>query len=85
MGPGVGVTKQISSDFPDFSPLPKHWLPIEYHFYICQVSQQLSCGDTWQIWKWLQESNWYICKIENFPYREINKRYFSKPHPWLWM
>ena len=38
--------------FPKFSVLPKHMLDIEYHVYIWQVSPQLSCGDTCQIWKW---------------------------------
>ena len=32
--------------FPNFSALPKHTLAIEYLFYICQVSPQLSCSDT---------------------------------------
>ena len=36
--------------FPNFSALLKQTLGIEYHVYIWQVSPQLSCGDTWQIW-----------------------------------
>ena len=55
-------------------------LAIEYHIYIWQVSPQLSCSDACQIWMWFKESNRYFCKIENFAYREINKRSFSNPH-----
>ena len=38
--------------FPNFSAFSKHWLLIEYHIHIWQVSPQLSCGDTCQIWMW---------------------------------
>ena len=68
--------------FPNFSALSKHTLDIKYHVYIWQVSPQLSCGDTCQIWMWFKESNSYFCKTENFAYREINERRFSNPHPW---
>ena len=68
--------------FPNFSALSKHTLDIEYHVYIWQVSPQLSCGDTCQIWKWFKESNRYFWKIEHFAYGEINERSFSNPHPW---
>ena len=81
--PGVGVTKPIFSVplFPTFPLLSKQTLAIEYHVYIWQVSPQLSCGDTCQIWMWFRESNRYFCKIENFAYREISERSFSNPHP----
>ena len=65
-----------------FSALSKHTLAIEYHIYIWQVLPQLSCGDTCQIWMWLEESNMFFCHIENFAYGEINERSFSNPHPW---
>ena len=63
--PGVGVTKPISSfplfsDF--FSALSKHTLDIEYHVNIWQVSPQLSCSDTCQIWMWFKESKRYFWK-----------------------
>ena len=67
--------------FPNFSKSPKHTLAIEYHVYIWQVSPQLSCGDTCQIWMWSKESNRYFCKIENFAYGEISERSFSNPTP----
>ena len=55
---GLGVTKPISFRyFPIFSVLLNHMLAIEYHVYIWLVSPQLSCGDTRQIWMWLNESN----------------------------
>ena len=67
--------------FPNYSAWSKHTLDIEYHVYIWQVSPQLSCDDTCQIWKWFKESNRYFWKIENFAYGEINERNFSNPHP----
>ena len=68
--------------FPNFSALSKHPFVLEYHVYIWQVSPQLSCGDSCQIWMWLKESNSHFCRIENFGYGEINERSFSNPHPW---
>ena len=67
--------------FPNFSSLSKHTLTVKYRIYIWQVSPQLSCGDTCQIWMWFDESNMYFCEIENFAYGEINERSFSNPHP----
>ena len=63
--PGVGEWELQSRFtpfryFPNFSALLKHSLPI------WQVSPQLSCEDTSQIWMGLNESNNYCCKIENF-------------------
>ena len=66
--------------FPNSLESPKHMLAIEYHFYIWQVSPQLSCGDTCQIWMWLKEYNRYFYKIKNFACREISQRSFSNPH-----
>ena len=66
--------------FPNFSESQKHTLAIEYHVHIWQVSPQLSCGDTCQIWMWSKESNRYFCKIENFACGEISERSFSNPH-----
>ena len=83
IGPGVGVTKPISP-VPLFSQIfciIKNMLTVKYRVSIWQVSPQLSCGDTCQIWMWFQESNMYFCEIENFAYGEINERSFSNPHP----
>ena len=66
---------------PHFPLLSKQTLAIEYLVYISQVSPQLSCGDTCQIWMWFRESSGYFCKIENFAYGEISERSFSNPHP----
>ena len=57
-------------------------LAVEYHVHIWQVSPQLSCGDTCQIWMRFKEYNRYFCQIENFAYGEIDERSFSNPHPW---
>ena len=79
---GVGVTKPIFSVplFSRFSVIVKKTLAIEYRVYIWQLSPQLSCGDTCQIWRWFMEWNRYFCKIENFAYGEISERSFSNPH-----
>ena len=80
---GVVVTKPIFSVplFSTFPLLSKQKLAIEYRVHIWQVSPQLSCGDTCQIWMWFRESNRYFCKIENFAYGEISERSFSNPTP----
>ena len=67
--------------FPHFPLLSKQTLAIEYHVYIWQVSPQLSCGDTCQIWMGFRESNGYFCKIENFASGQISERSLSNPHP----
>ena len=68
--------------FPNFSECWKQLLPEWYQVHIWQVSPQLSCGDTWQIWTSLKVSNIYFCKIKIFRNGEINERSFSNPHPW---
>ena len=68
--------------FPNFSTSPKYRLAIEYHAHIWQVSPQLSCCDTCQIWMRFKEWNRYFCRIENFACGEIDERNFSNPHPW---
>ena len=80
---GWGLLRQFPPFryFANFSALSKQTLAIEYPVYIWQVSPQLSCGDTCQIWTWCEESNMYFCHIENFAYGEINERSFSNPHP----
>ena len=67
--------------FPNFSVLSKQTLVIECHVYIWQVSPQLGCGDTFQIWMWFEEHDMYFCHIENFAYGEIDERSFGNPHP----
>ena len=65
--------------FPNFLTSPKYMLAIQYHVHIWQVSPQLSCGDTCQIWMGFKECNRHFCEIENFAYGEIDKRSFSNP------
>ena len=83
----LGLGWGLLSQFPpfcycsNFSSLSKHTLAVKYRVYIWQVSPQLSCGDTCQIWMWFEESNMYFCKIKHFAYGEINERSFSNPHP----
>ena len=52
--------------FPNFSASPKYMLAIEYHVHIWQVSPQLSCGDTCQLWMWRNESSKYFGIIKIF-------------------
>ena len=80
---GWGLLSQFSPFlyFPHLPLLSKQTLAIEYHVYIWQVSPQLSCGDSCQLWMWFWESNRYFCKIENFAYGEISERSFSNSHP----
>ena len=39
-------------------------IDIDHHVNIWQISPQLSCGDTCQIWMLFKESKRYFCKIE---------------------
>ena len=63
------------------SALWKHTLAYECGVHIWQVSPQLICDYTCQNWKWLNKSNRYFCKIENFTDGDFNERSFSNPHP----
>ena len=80
---GWGLLSQFSPFryFPIFSEWSKQWLPVWYQVNIWQVSPQLSCGDTWQIWTWLKLSDLYFCQIKISRNGEINERSFSNPHP----
>ena len=51
---GWGLLKLRSLNFLlwKLSILKKYLLNSLNHAHICQVSPQLSCGDTWQIWAW---------------------------------
>ena len=48
-----------------FSILQKYWLDSWSHFHIWQVSPQLSCGDTCQIWMWCSICNQCFDNNEN--------------------
>ena len=69
--------------FPFFSALPKYMLAIEYHVHIWQVSPQLSCGDSCQIWMWCKESNRYLDRVENFSYGKLTNGALVTPTPRL--
>ena len=77
--PGVGVTEKTFSValFSEFFIIIKTHVWYWISRYIWQVSPQLSCGDTCQIWMWFRECN----KIEKSTHREINERGFSTPTP----
>ena len=79
----VGVAKPNSPVplFSSVSSIVNTKLPTEYHVYIWRVAPQLSCGDTYQIWMWLEEYNRKFFKITYFAYGEINQRNFSDPYP----
>ena len=42
------------------------------------ITPQLSCGDTCQIWMWFNEWNSRFCTIENFAH-EVNEMSFGNP------
>ena len=82
---GDGVTKPFFPFpyFPIFVGSSNDRLPIQYHVHICQMSPQLSCGDTWQIWMWIEESKLYVCSIKisrNGVTDHDQLRSFSDPH-----
>ena len=80
---GWGLLSQFSPFcyFPIFSEWSKQWLPLWYQVHIWQVSPQLSCGDTWQIWIWLKLSDLYFCQIKISRNGEISERSLGNPHP----
>ena len=80
---GWGLLSQFSPFryFPHFPLLSKKALAIEYRVYIWQVSPQLSCGDTCQIWMWFRESNRYFCKIENLLTEKLANGALVTPTP----
>ena len=65
--------------FPNFQLLQNTYCAIEYHVHIRQVSPQLSCGDTCQIWMRFKECNRYNARyeIKNFASGEIDEQSFS--------
>ena len=73
-----GVLSQIppSHYFPNFSAS----FFIEYHVYIWQ-GYTSSAPVTPVKYECEADSKRYICKINNFAYREITKRSFGIPHP----
>ena len=52
-------------------------LSVKYHVHICQVSEQQSCGDIWQIWMWLRLFISYFYNIRSMTSRGIKIRTFS--------
>ena len=61
---GTGFTKVIFSVllFSKFSGIVKRHVSYWNHVYIWQVSPQLICSDTCQIWMWFNECGSYFCK-----------------------
>ena len=59
---GWGLQSQFSvlTWFSRFSESSECCLPFDIHIW--QVSPQLSCGDTCQIWMWFKAFNGYWCK-----------------------
>ena len=60
--PNVGLPELIHLSIQKMFAFPKYLLGSLNHIHIWQVSQQLSCCDTCQIWMWYltakQSSNW---------------------------
>ena len=51
--------------FPHISSWSKHKLATGYYVYVWEMSPQLSCADTCEIWMWFEEYNWYFCLRRN--------------------
>ena len=69
--------------FPYFSALPKHMLTIDYHFYIWQMSLQLSCDDTCQIWMRFNEPKGTDARLGMLLTKKIKNGVFVTPTPVL--
>ena len=65
--------------FPRFSESSKHWLPIEYHVHIWQVSLQLGCSDTLQIWTRCKGSNRTFAGSKISPWEKLVTRSLVLP------
>ena len=82
---GWGLQSQFPSFgyFHNFSVTPKHTLSVEHHVHIWQVSPQLRCADTCQLWMWLKSKQVLLqyIYIKYFAYGEINRWSFSNLHP----
>ena len=64
-----------------FFIIVQNQLPIEYHVHIWQLSPQLSCGDTWQIWMCFQRYKPYFCVNTLFHNGKFSERSFCNPAP----
>ena len=54
--------------------LSKHWLPVDYHIHIWQVSLHLSCNDTCLIWMRFKGPKYKLfAKIKIVSYRQSDK------------
>ena len=81
---GLGITQPITCTLlysQIFQPLSKHSLAIEYHIHIWQMSPQLSCINTCQMWRWFKEPNKYFWKIKIFLTEKIMNGALSSPTP----
>ena len=63
-----------------FSILQKFLLDSFNHINIWQLSLQLSCGNTCQIWKWYSIGKQYFDNDEKSGLQKNRKNLFSKPH-----
>ena len=64
------VSGQFLLFFLRFSEWSQYPSPFENPNYVWEVSNQLSCGDTYQVW---------MCKTANFPNIKVSKQSFSDP------
>ena len=63
-GWGLLKLRSLISPQANFSILPKYLLDYLHHIHIWQVSPQLSCGNTCQIWTWYTIANMYFGDAE---------------------
>ena len=84
---GVGVTYKTNSSVIFFSHfLSNHLLSMDHCVHIWQVSPQLCCGDTCQIWIWFWGFERYLAKSIIALMEELLKGSFQSPtlDSYLW-
>ena len=83
---GWGLLKLRSSISPyaKFSISQKYLLHSLNLFHIWQVSPQLSCGDTCQIWTWYSIAHMYFDDVENWENNGTEEMGLVTPTPGGW-
>ena len=59
--------------FSIFSETFKDNLPIKYHIHFWEVSLQLSCGDSCQVWMWFNRSDCFLRKAVICPVEKVGR------------
>ena len=79
--PTGGLESKTIPLFSQFFIITKQWVPTEYHIHIWQVSLQLCCSDTCQIWLWFKGYKRNFCKLEISSMEKLTNGALVGPHP----